>query len=161
MDQAKPNLIILDLDHTLIYGSYAQSEPAKLLFEFSRYLKVYERPFVREFVKTCQHLGEIIVFTTAVSSYAREICSQLDIEPLYIYSRESCKIIRDEYRKIVKNEWYERFATIVIVDDSPQVWTNVNEGVICLVPTEFRGEKEDSDLVRIAQLLLKSIKNKI
>ena len=33
-------LFILDLDNTLIYGSYAQKETAKLLFTYSEYLKV-------------------------------------------------------------------------------------------------------------------------
>jgi phosphoserine phosphatase len=51
-------LILLDLDHTLIYGSFAPSESAPLLFEYSQYLKVYERPYARQFIHHLQELGD-------------------------------------------------------------------------------------------------------
>ena len=54
-------LFILDLDNTLIYGSYAQKEKAKLLFAYSEYLKVYVRKHARELIKKCESLGDIIV----------------------------------------------------------------------------------------------------
>ena len=44
-------LFILDLDNTLIYGSYAQKETAKLLFTYSEYLKVYVRKFSKELIR--------------------------------------------------------------------------------------------------------------
>ncbi len=40
-------LYLLDLDHTLIYGSYSESEKVELLFEYSKYLKVYKKAFCK------------------------------------------------------------------------------------------------------------------
>ena len=74
------NLCLLDLDHTLIYGSYAPSEKADILFQYSEYLKVYKRPFVNQFVaKLSQSYNDIIVFTTAKRDYAEKICQDLNI----------------------------------------------------------------------------------
>lgn len=72
------NLYLLDLDHTLIYGSYSESEKVELLFEYSQYLKVYKRPFVNDFVNKLNNLnGDIIVYTTAKKDYANKICRLL------------------------------------------------------------------------------------
>jgi TFIIF-interacting CTD phosphatase-like protein len=71
-------LIILDLDHTLIYGSYAEKESAELLFHYSTFLKVYKRPFVEELILVCKELGDIIIYTTALKLYATKISKKFD-----------------------------------------------------------------------------------
>ena len=58
-------LIILDLDHTLIYGSYAETETAQLLFSHNKYLKVYKRNRAEELIELCKLKGDIIIYTTA------------------------------------------------------------------------------------------------
>ena len=64
------NLCLLDLDHTLIYGSYAPSEKADILFQYSEYLKVYKRPFVNQFVaKLSQSYNDIIVIDFNLTTY--------------------------------------------------------------------------------------------
>jgi phosphoserine phosphatase len=60
------NLFILDLDHTLIYGSYAEKESAKFLFQYNQYLKVYKRSFAYELIQICKTKGDIVVYTTAL-----------------------------------------------------------------------------------------------
>jgi phosphoserine phosphatase len=50
---ATKTLFILDLDHTLIYGSFAEKESADLMFRYHKYLTVYERPLARELIKIC------------------------------------------------------------------------------------------------------------
>ena len=45
-------LIILDLDNTLIYASFYKL-PANILFKYSDYLTIYERPHAKEFIKKC------------------------------------------------------------------------------------------------------------
>ena len=83
-------LILLDLDHTLIYGSYAATETADKLFKFNAYLSVYERPLARDLVLLCQQKGEIIIYTTALKTYAKKISKALKIYPLEILSRKDC-----------------------------------------------------------------------
>jgi len=87
-------LILLDLDHTLIYGSYATSESAPLLFSYSQYLNVYERPYARQFISHLQDLGDIIVFTTAKEDYAMKICELLDI---WIIRFDLCHLFRSNW----------------------------------------------------------------
>ena len=146
-------LFLLDLDHTLIYGSYAPSESATLLFSYSQYLKVYERPYARQFISQLQDLGEIIVFTTAKEDYAQRICELQDIQPLEILSRAQCKKVGDGYRKLLRKKWTLSYDKIIIVDDSPQVWETGEASIHWLVPAEFRGDAADKGLLACIDLL--------
>jgi RNA polymerase II subunit A small phosphatase-like protein len=141
-------LILLDLDHTLIYGSYATSESAPLLFSYSQYLNVYERPCARQFISHLQDLGDIIVFTTAKEDYAMKICELLDIRPHQLLSRKDCKKVGDGFQKVLKKNWLNSYEKILIIDDSPNVWkTPLSDSIQWIVPSEFRGEVTDDGLL--------------
>jgi TFIIF-interacting CTD phosphatase-like protein len=144
-------LFLLDLDHSLIYGSYAPSESADLLFEYSQYLKVYERPHAKELVLTLQDKGDIIVFTTAKHDYAKTICDLLNINPKVLLSRNDCLSNGDQYRKQIRKEWADSYSNIVIIDDSPHVWQTDNYPIEWYIPKEFRGDKYDSELLMIIE----------
>lgn len=147
-------LFLLDLDHTLIYGSYAPSESAPLLFSYSQFLKVYERPYARQFIQHLQELGDIIIFTTAKEDYALQICEYLEIQPLEILSRAHCKQIGDSYRKELRLSWMQQYERLIIVDDSPNVWKTPNhESIRWIVPSEFRGDASDDGLLACIDLL--------
>jgi TFIIF-interacting CTD phosphatase-like protein len=147
-------LILLDLDHTLIYGSYATSESAPPLFSYSQYLKVYERPYARQFISHLQDLGEIIVFTTAKEDYALTICELLDIRPNQLLSRKDCKKVGDMFQKALKKNWLDTYQRILIVDDSPHVWkTSASDSIHWIVPSEFRGDAADKGLLACLDLL--------
>lgn len=146
-------LFLLDLDHTLIYGSYAPSETADLLFHYSQYLKVYERPYARELVQILQEKGDIIVFTTAKEDYAQSICHSLAINEKALLSRDHCQSKGDRYLKNLRKEWAEIYSRICIIDDSPQVWNTYEYDIEWFVPKEFRGEKEDTELLPILEKL--------
>lgn len=150
-------LYLLDLDHTIIYGSYAPSEDAELLFNYSNYLKVYSRPFVKEFIKELNSLNEdIIVFTTAKKDYAHEICRLLKINTLDILSRKDCETKNDRYYKKFLSKWGERYNRVFIIDDSPNVWLNTEkqkDKINFIVPKEFRGESNDKELLKYIGVL--------
>jgi TFIIF-interacting CTD phosphatase-like protein len=148
-------LIILDLDHTLIYGSYAEKETAELLFHYSPFLKVYKRPFVEDLILACKEIGDIIIFTTALKLYATKISKKLNIQPLEIQSRKNCYLLNGNFKKILKNEWLEKYEKIIIIDDSPNVWININENIIFLIPNEFRGSVTDIGLEKIITEVLR------
>lgn len=143
-------LFLLDLDHTLIYGSYAPSETSSLLFAYSQFLKVYERPYAREFVKEIQSHGEIIVFTTAKEDYASMVSKCLDIQPVQLLSRASCSKKGDSCKKRIRKSWLKKYGRIVIIDDSPQVW-EVPPGIELewIIPCEFRGDANDEELLSV------------
>lgn len=143
------NLFILDLDHTLIYGSYAEKESAKFLFQYNQYLKVYKRSFVNELIQLCKTKGDIVVYTTALKSYAYRICNKLNIEPVELLSRRNCIDSGGNWKKQIKTEWLSNYNKIIIIDDSPNVWMGFNEKVVFLIPNEFRGCKNDKGLLKI------------
>lgn len=143
-------LALLDLDHTLIYGSYAPTEETELLFSYSTYLKVYKRPFVDAFVeKLNQTFDTIIVFTTAKEDYAQEIIRLLRIDCAKLLSRVDCDYKNDRHYKIFRETWGETYDHISIIDDSPHVWRETEayeKKISFVVPPEFRGEKADTVL---------------
>ena len=143
------SLILLDLDHTVIYGSYAENERADLLFQYNKFLKVYERPSARELIAICKESADIIVYTTALRPYAIKICKKLNINPIEILSRKHCFKINNQCYKKVKLEWEKKYAKIIIIDDSPNVWITNNMRCVFLIPTEFRGKLEDNGLIKI------------
>ena len=147
-------LILLDLDHTLIYGSFAPSESAPLLFEYSQFLKVYERPQARNFIQKLQNTGDIIVFTTAKEDYAIKICELLDIRPHQLLRRRDCKKVGDGFQKVLKKNWLNSYEKILIIDDSPNVWkTPLSDSIQWIVPSEFRGEVADYGLLTCMESL--------
>lgn len=145
----KKTLILLDLDHTIIYGSYAPSEGANKLFRFNQFLLVYERPLAKELVELCKESGDIIIYTTALKTYATKISKSLNIEPIQILSRKNCLKIKDQYRKTIDDNWIKKYETIIVIDDSPNVWKNTTDSIHFLVPTEFRGASNDTNLSEI------------
>lgn len=149
----KKILIILDLDHTLIYGSYAPSEEANKLFQFNSYLAVYERPLAKELVDLCKNTGDIIIYTTALKTYATKISKSINIEPIQILSRKNCLRIKEQYRKQIEPNWIESYETIIVIDDSPNVWINTDDSIHFLVPTEFRGTADDTNLLEVIDKL--------
>ena len=150
-------LYLLDLDHTLIYGSYSESEKVELLFEYSKYLKVYKRPFVNEFVNNLNNLnGDIIVFTTAKKKYAIKICNLLKINTLNILTRKDCKSKDDKYYKKFLPNWGNTFDNIYIIDDSPNVWINTEKYITkikFIIPNEFRGDPNDNELPELIKVI--------
>ncbi len=146
-------LILLDLDHTLIYGSYAPTEKANKLFQFNQFLSVYERPLAKELVELCKNTGDIIIYTTALKTYATKISKSLNIEPIQILSRKNCLRINEQYRKQIEPTWMEMYETIIVIDDSPNVWKNTDDSIHFLVPTEFRGTADDTNLLEVIDKL--------
>jgi hypothetical protein len=142
-------LILLDLDHTLIYGSYAETETAQLLFSHNKYLKVYKRNRAEELIELCKLKGDIIIYTTALRGYAKTISVKLNINPIELWSRKNCKTINGKHKKIVTTQWLIHYDLIIIIDDSPNVWLTQDEKIHFLVPEEFRGDVNDCGLEKI------------
>ena len=142
-------LILLDLDHTLIYGSYAQQESAPLLFQYNSYLRVFKRPLSEELIAHCKEKGDIIIYTTALRPYANRIAKKLNIQPIEILSRKQCLFKNGSWKKKVKPEWLNKYDKIIIIDDSPDVWQDNPSTTEMLIPTEFRGSENDFGLKEI------------
>jgi TFIIF-interacting CTD phosphatase-like protein len=149
-------LILLDLDHTLIFGSYTEIKEGNLLFKHNQYLSVYERPFARKLVFTLHETGNVIVFTTALRSYAKKTIKLLGIQVLELLSRKQCLLQNGSFKKSIKQEWLSKYDQIIVIDDSPQVWIGTeHEKVSVLAPKEFHGQSDDQELISLIDLLNK------
>ncbi len=148
----KKRLFVLDLDHTLIYGSYAPSESAKLLFQYSEYLKVYERPHARELIQLVHSKGDVIVFTTAKRDYAERTIKELGIRAISLYARDECKATISGYKKKIPSKYFEQYDSIRIIDDDPGAWL-ANDVLNILKPSEFLGDFKDKGLIAILKSL--------
>ena len=110
---------------------------------------MYKRNLAEELIELCQIKADIIIYTTALRSYAKTISVKLNINPIELWSRKNCKTVNGKHKKIVTAQWLSRYDKIIIIDDSPNVWLTQDEKIIFLVPDEFRGDVKDFGLEKI------------
>lgn len=148
--QNRNRLIILDLDHTLIYAATTTLNNLNVLLKYSPYLTIYERPFARQLVKLCAEKAYIVVFTTAVKDYAEKVCRKLDINYVELRSRKDCAVVNGRYLKFVDTTWLSRYDEIIVIDDSPEIWDiKPNENFYMLAPEKYTGSANDDELKEI------------
>jgi len=97
------DLIFLDLDHTLIFGSYKELPELNLMFKYGSWLWVYERPGAIDFARRVCQIAPTFVYTTAMKDYATQAVSELAFKPQNIFTRENCLRVGDAYRKSAKH----------------------------------------------------------
>ena len=143
-------LFILDLDNTLIYAFPGSYQGGNILFHYSSYLTIIKRPYAEKLIRKCQSAGEVMVFTTSVKDYAESVCRHLDIKPVALFTREDCLISGGMYQKFVPGYYYEKYDSITILDDNPQMWDQRSRErcKVIFVPP-FYGEEDDEELGKI------------
>ncbi|CEM07611.1 unnamed protein product [Vitrella brassicaformis CCMP3155] len=74
--------LLLDMDETLTHTQFESLEhPHDMIVrsqEDDSWAYVYFRPYIREFLKTCANLFEVVCYTAANHDYADQIIAQLD-----------------------------------------------------------------------------------
>ncbi|MDX8404529.1 MAG: HAD family hydrolase [Mariprofundus sp.] len=161
-------LLILDLDETLIHGSEEElDQPAD--FQVGQFL-VYERPYLREFMNFCREHFIVAVWTTATPNYAEAILHKVcghDYPFEFIWCRERCtargegndgefRWIKD-LKKVQKNGW--NLNRMLVVEDKPENLARQYGNVIRITP--YSGDRDDQELKRLMPFLLelKGIEN--
>ncbi len=150
-------LVLLDLDHTLIYGSYAALNGIDLLFKYNEYLHIYKRPMADDLLTCLNGKADIIVYSTALRKYVTRICKHLQIHPNEILARRNCKMRNGVYYKTLRDSWLKKYNQIIIIDDSPQIWIAQHPKVLYLVPTDYMGTPHDHGL----EVILMGIKERL
>jgi TFIIF-interacting CTD phosphatase-like protein len=162
------HLLILDLDETLIY---AAEEPLDRMHDFAvgRY-SCYRRPGLQSFLKTCDALFELAVWSSSTTLYADAVVSQIflpDVQLAFLWARERCTLrLRPEAAedswlknlKKVKRKGYS-LDQVLVVDDSPEKLARNYGNLITVQP--FVGSPDDEELMLLRQYLpsLASVKN--
>ena len=160
------NLLILDIDETLIYSSNKKlNRPPdfKLDFSLEKYF-VYTRPGLEEFISNCNQWFNLAIWTASSSDYAGEVIKNifpdnLKLQLEFIFSRERCIFRRNpeldvieifKPLKKVKRKGFIR-ENILIVDDAPETF-KYNYGNAILVKP-YRGEEDDIELFLLSKYL--------
>ena len=85
--------MILDLDETLVHASFEKvddcdhviglviTEPTRATYM----LYIYERPYLREFLKQMAELFDIAVFTASMQVYCDAVLNQIDVDRVIKY----------------------------------------------------------------------------
>jgi TFIIF-interacting CTD phosphatase-like protein len=153
------NLLILDIDETLLHSTYED-----LKREPNFYFKergVYLRPYLNKFLENCFKKYDVAIWTSAKADYAKFILKKItgDLSKFkFIWTRNNCQRITkwngfmnvESYIKdLTKIQGYE-LENIKIIDDTPQ---NIIPTENVLFIEEYRGNKEDDNLIQILHLL--------
>jgi RNA polymerase II subunit A small phosphatase-like protein len=154
------NLLILDLDETLVYASKERIRPDNDSVAGPYF--VYFRPHLERFLKNLDEYYQIAVWTSSNSNYAEAVVDALPFvsEPVFVWSRERCTQFYDseahKFRYIkdlkkVRKRGYD-LNRVVVVDDSPKKLTRSYGNHVHIEP--FSGEPEDNELLHLEEYLI-------
>ena len=168
MQNSEKQLLILDLDETLIYATEERLEHESDFYAGQYF--VYKRPFLEAFLEFCFKNFDVAIWTTATKSYAEKILRMIlkDEQKLqFLWTRERCTLAYDEESR--ENYFVKRMSkirrrgykleSVIVVDDSPNVW-RCSYGNLVRV-RKFEGDENDDELKLLPTYLkeLKVVKN--
>jgi RNA polymerase II subunit A small phosphatase-like protein len=117
--------LVLDLDETLVHGSFKYMPQADFVIPVeieSQFHNVYviKRPGVDEFMERMGQIYEVVVFTASVSKYGDPLLNQLDIHNVVHHRlfRESCYNHNGNYIKNL-SQLGRPLKDVIIIDNSP------------------------------------------
>jgi RNA polymerase II subunit A small phosphatase-like protein len=154
------NLLVLDLDETLVYATegYLDRNPD---FEAGSYA-VYKRPGLDQFLSTVRAYFDLAVWTSSNRLYADFVVPNTipsDIELKFIWSRERCTMRfdpeRHDYESVknlnkLKRRGY-RLEQILMVDDTPAKLAGHYGNLVRVKP--FFGDLDDRELFQLSKYL--------
>lgn len=172
------NVLVLDLDETLVYSSHnklnfnpevdkvvsvrvdvpnppgALDSSGSLVHYVARETFVKVRPHAELFLREVSAHFEVVIFTAGINEYARAIMKLLDPNKDYyhhILSREHCTVIDDAYVKDLSTLG-RPLNKVIIVDNSPVAYVlQPRNAIPC---TSWFNDTSDVELLEILQLLL-------
>lgn len=161
----KQNLLILDLDETLIYATEYKLDIA-FDFQYAQYF-VYKRPYLNAFLSEMSKVFKLAIWSSACESYVNAIIAIIkpsEIEFEFVWSENRCTLkynnhldiyVQEKRLKKIKKIGFHLDKTI-IVDDSPEK-IRMNFGNAIYI-SKFEGNPEDDEL-KLLSIFLKLIKD--
>jgi RNA polymerase II subunit A small phosphatase-like protein len=154
------NLLILDLDETLVYATEKEIRPDYNSVADPYF--VFFRPHVERFLKNLNEYYEIAVWTSSSSEYAQAVVGALPFvsNPRFVWSRKRCTQVYDsearKYRfikdlKKIKKRGYD-LNKVLVVDDSPKKLYRSYGNHIHIKP--YFGDLEDNELLLLEEYLI-------
>jgi RNA polymerase II subunit A small phosphatase-like protein len=154
------NLLILDLDETLIYGAELPLDREPDLIASGYF--VYFRPGLQNFIRHVATLYRLAVWTSASRGYALEICAAIfgEAKLEFMWASERCTVQWDyetgsvcgakRLHKVAKKGY--PLERIIVVDDSPEKHTKNYGNLVRVLP--FEGDINDRELEMLSAYLV-------
>jgi TFIIF-interacting CTD phosphatase-like protein len=149
------NLLILDLDETLIHTTYERISGIHLQSQRG-YFYLYERPYLGEFLHRHKSQFSFAIWSASKSSYVKWVINNTALREFhfeFIYTRKNCKRqigINGEpiYLKNLNEELFI-LPKIIFLDDTPQYVAPIE---LTMKVPEFRGDFSDRYLKELCLL---------
>jgi len=155
------NLLVLDLDETLVFGTRKRlGREADFLAGDTYY--IYKRPHLDEFLKYCWVEFQVAVWTSSSPTYAETVVENIFIgseRPLFLWARDRCTRRFDpetgdfywvKNLKKLKRKGY-RLSSILMIDDSPEKLEKNYGNHVRVSP--YLGANEDDELLLLIRYL--------
>lgn len=162
--ESSRKLLVLDLDHTLIYASETEIDGADFTFSLNgEVFWVKQRPHVTKFLTDMAHLYDLAVWSASSRSYIEAILKHIlppTISLVRVYDGRRCTVkyttFGDNARTVIKKlrkMWrgpYNRTNTLIL-DDTPATYCQNYGNAIPI--NRYYGSDTDTELLRVNQLL--------
>jgi RNA polymerase II subunit A small phosphatase-like protein len=157
-------LLVLDLDHTLIYSSVIERSEVDFTFSLDREVFwVKRRPYLTEFLTEMAQLYDLAVWSAASRPYIEVILKHIlpeGVSLVRVYDGRRCTVkditFGDTARTVIKKlrkMWrgpYNRTNTLIL-DDTPVTYCQNYGNAIPIY--RYYGSDTDTELLRVNQLL--------
>lgn len=145
LKEKKSNLLVMDLDETLIHTSYAPIEGAQLISRRG-YFYLYERTHLKEFLEQCAAEYDLAIWSASKAEYVRWIVRSTvlsDYSFVFINTRKNCKRVyrnggRVEYLKDL-TAYLHQYEKVIMLDDVPKMVIPIES---CIKVSEYRGHRD-------------------
>ena len=137
--------LVLDLDETLVSFKVANEKKGF----------VRTRPYLFDFLEQIGRYYEIILFTSALQSYANSIITAIEYDRKYfdyVFYRQHCIIIGNDFVKDL-NRIGRPLDSTIIVDNMPQNFKLQKENGI-VIKSFWGQDSEDSALLNLLPILI-------
>ena len=152
--------VVLDLDQTLIYSTvdkptsndsnYFKVRPSDMDTD----IYVYKRPYLDQFLKFVNSVGEVSIYTASQKSYADPIIDRLDSERIVTrrFYRDHCK--KNEKGELIKDMSVvsKDLRKMVIIDDVDSTYKTYRNNTI-RVEQWHKNKKNDTGLLDVQEVL--------
>ena len=152
-------LIILDLDETLIHSAYLDlkinQDPIKY-----KYFYIYQRPYLKEFLNAVSDHFDLAIWSASKSDYVKTIIRKTVLKNYnfqFVYTRSKCQRIFSKggsiryLKKLELNVDFELYTKVIFLDDFPEMIKPIQN---CIKVSEYRGSESDDELMKLKQRLI-------
>lgn len=150
------DLIVLDLDNTLVHSSLDNNGSGIPLNietdtgEFKKYW-THKRPGFDLFLETCFKFSNVGVWSTGSKDYVDKIVSLFPARPKFTFSREHCEIVQGKRTKPLDEIPFG--GKTIMIDDRSDVLTDRDYVDTLVIPPWYSHINNDRILYTILPLL--------